>query len=479
MERTAGDEATYRRLLVPLDGSAEAELALPHAVSHARAYGASLLLIRVVPAAAAATPVTVELPLEGGLPALGALTDDAANPDVIGAAIYLEDVAGRIRAAGVEVEAVVREGAAATTILTEAESGGADLLLIATEVRAGLARLVLGDVADELLRRAPCPIFYVRGEAPVDPGPARRLRNFADDLAQAGAVTPVPLGLREVPLDRIVGSVGRARDLDSDFLPLSAHRRQDERFRRITRAMNEGQALPPIQLYKLGYNYYVLDGHHRVAVARSLGIRELDAEVTEYLSSSNATQQRVFSERREFERRTGLTRVGATRTGTYPRLLEMIEEVAEAERRRQGRETETPAGAGGEDAFKDAARRWYFDFFRPLASQVRKRRLGRAFPGERTADIIVRLRDFRSEEARLGHEVSWERALEHFAAAYDSTHPWRTWDVRRPWDLSRLVPFGRKRVEHPAPAAPAPDAPDAPDAPIAEGADQAERSPPR
>jgi hypothetical protein len=292
--------------------------------------------------------------------------------------------------------------------------------------------------------------------------------------------------------------------VDADFMPLSAGRRQDDRFRRTARAMTDGQALPPIQLYKLGYNYYVLDGHHRVAVARSLGIRELDAEVTEYLSSSNATQQRVFAERREFERRTGLTRVGATRTGTYPRLLEMIEEVAEAERRRQGRDGEAPGapdapgggggGGGGEDeSFRDAARRWYFDFFRPLAAQVRKRRLGRAFPGERTADILVRLRAFRSEEARLGHEVSWERALEHFAAAYDSTHPWRSWDVRRPWDLSRLVPFGRRRVEHPEP--PPPAGPVAPAAPVeppgdpgpqgplgppdAAGAAQAERSPPR
>ena len=480
MERTAGSEATYRRLLVPLDGSAEAELALPHAVSHARAFGASVLLIRVVPAGIVAAPVSVELPQEGGLPAFGTLTDDAASPDVIGAAIYLEDVAGRLRETGVEVEAVVREGAAAATILAEAEAAGVDLLLIATEVRAGLARLVLGDVADELLRRAPCPIFYVRGEAPAEPSPAKHLRNFADDLAQTGAVTPVPLGLREVPLDRIVGSVGRARDLDADFLPLSARRRQDDRFRRITRAMTDGQALPPIQLYKLGYNYYVLDGHHRVAVARSLGISELDAEVTEYLSSSNATQQRVFAERRQFERRTGLTRVGATRTGTYPRLLEMIEEVAEAERRRQGRDGDAPAAAGGgeDESFRDAARRWYFDFFRPLAAEVRKRRLGRAFPGERTADILVRLRAFRSEEARLGHEVSWERALEHFAAAYDSTHPWRSWDLRRPWDLSRLVPFGRRRVEHPEPP-PAGEPGEPPGPPDADGAAQAETLPPR
>jgi hypothetical protein len=205
--------------------------------------------------------------------------------------------------------------------------------------------------------------------------------------------------------------------------------------------MSNGEPLPPIQLYKLGYNYYVLDGHHRAAVAKALGVREMEAEVTEYLSSSNATQQRVFAERREFERRTGLTRVGATRPGTYPQLLAMIEEFAEAERRNR-----QPADEHGQEpppegeALKDAARSWYYSFFQPVAARIRSRRLGRAFPGERTADILIRLRDFRHQEARLGHEVSWEAALEHFAAAYDSSHPWRSWDLRRAFNLRRLIP---------------------------------------
>jgi nucleotide-binding universal stress UspA family protein len=467
MERTGGADPTYRRLLVPLDGSAEAELALPQAVTHARAFGATLHLIRVVSTMEAVPPLAVELPVEGGLPALGALSDDGAASEVIGATIYLDDVAQRLRDEGLSVDAVVRQGGAAATILAEAEDTGADLLVIAAHVRAGLARLVLGDVADELLRRAPCPILYVRGEPPPEGHPARRLRSFADDLALAGAVTPVPLGLREVPVDRIVGSVGRARDLDADFMPVSARRRGDERFRRIAQAMSQGEPLPPVQLYKLGYNYYVLDGHHRIAVARSRGIREVEAEVTEYLSSSNAAQQRVFSERREFERRTGLTRVGATRPGTYPRLLAIIEEYAEAERRLRGPEGDRPHPNVPEDeAFKDVARHWYYEFFQPMAAQIRKKRLGRAFPGERTADILVRLRDFRAQEARLGHEVSWERALEHFAAAYDSSHPWRSFDLRRAWGLRRLVPLGRRRAEPPRAPAEPPEAPaQPPDAP--------------
>ena len=85
---------------------------------------------------------------------------------MVGATIYLEEVAGRLRAEGLQVEAVVRQGGAASAILAEAEATGADLLLVATEVRDGLARLVLGSVADELLRRAPCPVLFVRTEAP-------------------------------------------------------------------------------------------------------------------------------------------------------------------------------------------------------------------------------------------------------------------------------------------------------------------------
>jgi nucleotide-binding universal stress UspA family protein len=418
-----GGLVAYRSLLVPLDGSAEAEAALPHAAAHARAYGASITLIRVV-SSVANPAVAIDLPAEAGLAAsYGGGLD--ADPELMGASIYLEDVVGRLRQEGVEATSVVREGPIAPTILAEAVTAQADLIVLSTAVRSGIARLVLGNVADELLRAAPCPVLHVRaphgGEAPA----STRVRSFNDDLALAGPVAPVTIGLREVPVDRIVGSVGRARELGADFIPLNAKRREDERFSRLRKAMLDGAALPPIKLYKLGYNYYVLDGHHRVAVARAHGMRELEAEVTEFLSSSDAEQQQVFAERREFERVTGLTRVGAARPGAYPQLIEMIRAYA------------ARAGDGDAGDLKDAARGWYYSFFQPMAQRIRARRLGQSFPGERTADILLRLRDFRAEEARLGHEVSWDAALGHFAAAYGRGR-------RSIWDLRRLVPLGRR-----------------------------------
>ncbi|HEX2032808.1 MAG TPA: universal stress protein [Chloroflexota bacterium] len=462
----AGQDRTYRRLLVPLDGSPEAEAALSHAVAQARAFGAPIHLIRVVSPVGGSAPLSVDVPAEAGLSStLGALASEETDPETLGAAIYLNDIARRLRAEGVEVYAVVREGPVAITILAEAADLPADLIIIATEVPSGLvARLVLGSVADELLRSAPCPVLHLRSAAPLTTTrETNRLRNFADDLAAVGAVTPVPLGLREVPVDRITGSVGRTRELGADFRPLDSRRRNDERFARVRQALARGQGLPPLQLYKLGYDYYVLDGHHRVSAARELGIRELEAEVTEFLSSSNTEQQQVFAERREFERLTGLTHVGATRPGTYPRLLEMIREAATFERHIRGapdghpsRERTSPpataadgAGTGDmpqpregstgraraapDEAFQEQARHWYYTFFQPLAQQIRAKRLRQSFPGERTADILVRLWDFRTEEARLGHEVSWSMALEHFAAAYSGGQ-------RRGWgfDLRRL-----------------------------------------
>lgn len=86
-------------------------------------------------------------------------------------------------------------------------------------------------------------------------------------------------GLKSVPVDAIVGSLGRYRDFDRQFLPL--RRQMKERWRRIDEAHYESIDLPPVQLYKVGDVYFVKDGNHRVSVARERGIAYLDAEVIE------------------------------------------------------------------------------------------------------------------------------------------------------------------------------------------------------
>ncbi len=92
----------------------------------------------------------------------------------------------------------------------------------------------------------------------------------------------VPRGIRTVPVERIVGSVGRTRDFDKAFLPTRAS--AATRWKRVDRAFYGDVELPPVRLFKIGDEYFVEDGNHRVSVARYQGIEMIDAEVVELLT---------------------------------------------------------------------------------------------------------------------------------------------------------------------------------------------------
>jgi hypothetical protein len=92
----------------------------------------------------------------------------------------------------------------------------------------------------------------------------------------------VRIGRRAVPVERIVGSVGRYGEFDRAFLPAKAS--VGERWKRIDRAFHRGEELPPVMLYKVGEAYFVEDGNHRVSVARYQGVEWIEAEVVELRS---------------------------------------------------------------------------------------------------------------------------------------------------------------------------------------------------
>jgi hypothetical protein len=122
--------------------------------------------------------------------------------------------------------------------------------------------------------------------------PHRDVKSFASEVETAGVTGRVDAGVHTVPATKIVGSVGRSQNLRSDFFYKSG--KVTARFHSIGQAMQAGRLLPPVELYKARLRrrrgeretvvteYYVVDGHHRVAMAKKLGQDYLDAHVVEY-----------------------------------------------------------------------------------------------------------------------------------------------------------------------------------------------------
>lgn len=93
------------------------------------------------------------------------------------------------------------------------------------------------------------------------------------------------LGLHSIPLDRVVGTMRHPSQNTADFLPLPRLRGQNwqARWQRIDRAMSRLTTLPPVDVVQVGDDYYVADGHNRVAAARQAGGVDIDADVTQLL----------------------------------------------------------------------------------------------------------------------------------------------------------------------------------------------------
>jgi hypothetical protein len=106
------------------------------------------------------------------------------------------------------------------------------------------------------------------------------LLSFDDVRREHAANNRRPRGTRVVEVDQIVGSVGRWDEFDRSFLPARAS--VGQRWKRIDRAFQRGEDLPPVELYEIGDAYFVADGHHRVSVARYHDVPTVEATVAEF-----------------------------------------------------------------------------------------------------------------------------------------------------------------------------------------------------
>jgi hypothetical protein len=234
---------------------------------------------------------------------------------------------------------------------------------------------------------------------------------------------PHSLGIQQVELDAIVGSVGRYHDFDAAFLPRQSQTKP--RWLSINRAHYEDVSLPPVELYRLGETYFVKDGNHRVSVARERGQAFIDAVVTEIKSPvpiASLAELEEWLEQQDAVDFLATTRlldlrpeadVRLTLCGQYEKLLEHIS----VHRWFLGEEFER------EISYEDAVVSWYDQVYGPMVEAIREADVAREFPGRTEADLYVWLIEhvwYLREAGQLEEDVSLEAAARTFGTSFSS-----------------------------------------------------------
>ena len=201
------------------------------------------------------------------------------------------------------------------------------------------------------------------------------LLSFDEIRQKLGLREELYRGIQEIPLDRIVGSVGRYRDFTRTFLPKSNELK--ERWSRIYAKATGFTGLPPIDVYQVGSLYFVRDGNHRVSVAHEMKAETIEAHVTELPTSVDLHLNEDMSDEEiddalsyaRFLNQIGLPRVRPeheslklSEPSRYPDLLGQIylhTRVREIEQEQ-------------EIKFMDGAADWYDTIYLPAIELIRK-----------------------------------------------------------------------------------------------------------
>lgn len=224
---------------------------------------------------------------------------------------------------------------------------------------------------------------------------------FASDQAALDAYNQRHLGQREVPIAAIVGTVGRSGLRDTRRLK---HLARTPRYRAIRAALGEGAIMPPVDLYLLAGNYYILDGHHRVAVARELGALEIDATVVEFLPRAEPAAA-WHRDHAAFERDTGLTGLHLRHPRGYEQLRHQLAAHSRA----------IAVCTGDRQALRAVAADWARTVYHPVVAELARRRVPERADGQTVAELYL---DFRDHPLGRGVLSGCERALGDAVAAY-------------------------------------------------------------
>ncbi len=265
-------------------------------------------------------------------------------------------------------------------------------------------------------------------------GESTALLSYEDVRRKLKGQVGIEQGLQEIPLDAIVGSVGRYADFTRTFLPLKDDDAQ--RWARIKVAATGLKGLPPIEVYQIGDAYFVKDGNHRVSVARQLGATHIQAYVTPVttkvsLDPDTAPEDLIIkAEYVDFLEETHLDEVRpeadltVTAPGKYAQLLEHIrvhryfmgidqQKRWDALKRKCN---PPPSNRKREITQEEAVAHWYDTVYLPAVDVIRDAHALEAFPDRTETDLYLWLAEHKAAlEETLGWEVEPEIAAKDLA----------------------------------------------------------------
>jgi nucleotide-binding universal stress UspA family protein len=247
-------------------------------------------------------------------------------------------------------------------------------------------------------------------------GRSVELLSYEDVLNKLRLTGRSARGMREIPVEAIVGTVGRCTDFTRTFLPRKGS--DEQRWANLKAYVQQHSldALPPIEVYQIGSAYFVQDGHHRVSIARQSGVQFIAAQVTEVHTRVPLTpdadwealirdaEYAAFLEYTRLDRLRPRTDLTVSVPGQYAKLEDHIEvhryfsEVAEE------RELD----------FEEAVCRWHDEAYRPIADAIHDQGLLSDFPGRTTTDFYLWIAE---QRLLLQHELGWSISPEAATAS--------------------------------------------------------------
>lgn len=200
---------------------------------------------------------------------------------------------------------------------------------------------------------------------------------------------PIYRGVKTVRVDQIIGSLNRYHEFDSAFLP-----KEDQlaaRWQKVDRAFYEDIHLPPVVLYKVGEIYFVVDGHHRVSVAREQGQIFIEAEVRECATRINITPDirpedlEMLGSKVDFLERSALdrTRPNADITLTIPDGYDRMLEHIAVHKYFMGLDFKRDISE------QEAVEHWYDTVYMPIVNVVRESSILEEFPDKTEGDLYL------------------------------------------------------------------------------------------